>query len=704
LSRRKTVEELKQSGGWVHLSKDEQARRLAAEAPLTFEFGTPPTPKGLSPREHALWRYYCEALLEKRVLAKTDGELLLEIIRAKSLGDETKLSECVAVLRTREPFPEQQDANPVAASEPTRTIPNAADTAKIYAVNVTAGNIIAGKYVKLACQRFLDDLKRTDITFDAVGAQHVVDYIAKLGLDLLPWQVFILANLFGWKLPSGLRRFRYAYVLVAKKNGKTALSAALALYMADPLGDGEPYANSYCAATTKYQSASLCFKAACQLRENNPHIANATRKWKAAITWPNALFEPLAANSEKLNGLNIHFGCLDELGDHPNSSLHTVFTSSTTGRKQPLIVSITTAGASREQIAFEIRNRAVQVLEGTLPGDSFFALVCELDEGDSPEDESVWIKANPSLGVLVPVENIRDLAQQAAAIPSTKHAFLRYSFNVWSSSSLASWVSITDLNAQGCAYLADADAALSPGQRAAAAEQRLSHVKQKVDLSKLDSKALAALSGNRGRTCFGGLDLALVNDLSALALLFPPEKPDGIWECLFRFWCPEENIARRTREQRVPYEAWRDSGHIIATPGEVTSFEHIKGEVLALRDKFNIKELGFDRALAADLVGGLENAGMKVLQISQGFALSPAILRTERLIVEHKLCLYGHPIANWCFGNVLLAHGYKGDCRVEKAKAREKIDGAVAAIIAMQTHLSQPVLSADPNAFKIRYL
>lgn len=694
------------------MTKAEQAARLAAEAPLTYEFGAPPVPKGLSPRDNAKWRYYTEALLERRLLARTDGPLLERILRAESLGDNETLRECVAELDKRQPFPVDEASAEPAPRAPERVAPCAADVAKAYAAGVISEAIIAGKFIRQACQRFLDDLKRTDIRFDEVAAQHVVNYITKLGLDLLPWQIFILANLFGWKLASGLRRFRYAFVLVAKKNGKTALSAALALYMADPLGDAEPYSNCYVAATTKQQSQSLCFKAAVQLRERNEHISDATRLWKsrASITWPNSLFEPLAANSEKLNGLNIHFGCLDELGDHPNSSLHNVFTSSTTGRKQPLIVSITTAGETREQIAYEQRNRAAQVLDGVLPGDSFFAYIAELDPDDSPEDESVWIKANPSLGVLVPVENIRDLAAQAAAIPSTKRAFLRFSFNIWPSTTLTSWIDYNDLSAKGCAYLADEDKALTPGKRTKAAEDRLKAAGGWRDLSKLSNEELQKLAASQ-RKCYAGLDLAMVNDLSALCLLFPPNKPDGSWEALWRCWCPEENIGRRSKEQRVPYEAWRDSGFIIATPGETTDNAFIRGEILKLRTEYQILELGFDRALAVDLARSLELEGVKVTQIAQGFSLSPAIKRIEQMIVSHKFCTFEQPLVNWCFSNVSLAHGYKGDSRLERNKSREKIDAAAAACIAMQVVLNQnsPVTgvvdaSSDLKRFTIRKL
>jgi phage terminase large subunit-like protein len=675
---RKTIDELKQSGKWLHMSVLERDNRLR----------------------------------EERIADQQAADnLRCDLDAAKAAGDEGMAELLAAIVEDHEPPPTPESVRPTLESappaqpkpSPTRPpIPDAAVVSKAYASDIATGSIVAGKYLRMAAKRFLADLERTDILFDATAAQHVVDYIARLGLDLLPWQVFILANLFGFKLPSGLRRFRYAFVLVAKKNGKTCLSAALGLYMSDPLGDGEPYAASYCAATTRYQSQSLCFKAACRIRDENPHIKETTKKWlaKTSIVWPNdSSFEPLAANSEKLNGLNIHFGSLDELGDHPTSDLHNVFVSSTTGRKQPLIISITTAGENREQIAYEVRNRAAQVLDGTIPGDSFFAYIAELDEGDKPEDESVWIKANPSLGVLVPIENIRDLAQAAAAIPSTKRAFLRYSFNIWPATSLTSWISVDDLNARGCAYLTDEGKTLTPGKRIAAAEEKLQGTAMwSRDLSKLSDGQLAELSrADTQVTCYAGLDLAMVNDLSALCLLFPPNKADGIWQALFRVWCPEEAIVRRSKEQRVPYQAWADSSFIKPTPGDVTDNSFILGEILNLRKKFQIKELGFDRAMALDLTRSLEQAGMKVTQVAQGFGLSPAINRMAQLIVARKFCTFGQPVANWCFSNVSLAYGFKGDARMERIKSREKIDCAVAATIAMQVVLSQsnPVTAID---------
>ena len=253
--------------------------------------------------------------------------------------------------------------------------PDAVAVSKSYAFDIVNGVIPAGKFARLAGKRFLDDLVNgasRGLTFDGPVAQHCVNYISALGLHLLPFQVFVLANIFGFKKADGLRRFREIYIEIAKKNGKSALASAIALYAADTVrGDGEKRSNVFCAATTKFQSQSLCYKSAVQLRNATPDLVARTKIWKskssiAFTDTEDSFFEPVASNSEKLNGQSVACSLLDELADHPNALLYNVFVSSTAGRKQPLTISITTAGSVREgNIAFEVRNRAAQALEGS---------------------------------------------------------------------------------------------------------------------------------------------------------------------------------------------------------------------------------------------------------------------------------------------------------------------------------------------------
>jgi phage terminase large subunit-like protein len=537
-----------------------------------------------------------------------------------------------------------------------------------YALDVTEGRILAGKWVIAACQRYLDMRAATDqgFYFSAPAAQRVVDYLGNLGLKLLSWQTFCVANLFGFlRTEDNLRLFRTATIFCAKKQGKTTLLAGLGLYMSD--ADGEDAPEVYVAATSKSQSKDLCFRAAVMLRSKNPELQSRSEAWKGSIEWPATFgrFEALASNSERLNGRNIHFGILDELSDMPTSDLYEVFTSSTVARRQPLLICISTVGRTRESVAGHEYGHAEQVLQKLIPDRSLFAYLATLDETDDPFDEKVWIKSNPSLGVLVNSDAIRAAAAKARATPSLKHSFLRYHANQWSSATSSSWIDVNDLYKPGNAYWDDEERDFTYVERIEIAEQRLA-----------------------GRKCIGGLDLALVNDLSVCALLFPPDDSNGLFEVLCKAYCPEDDILLRSKEHRVPYEQWRDEGLLISTPGSCTDYDFIRDDVAKLRKKYQIEELGFDIHLGQDLLRNLEKDGLSVVQTNQGFYLTPAILRMEKLIKQHRLCTHGNPLINWCISNVTLSYGVR-QVRFDKKSSREKIDAAVAIAIAIDRWITR---------------
>jgi phage terminase large subunit-like protein len=691
--RRKTVEELQHSGTWTTLTKAEQQRRLALETVQPFEFGMPPRPVGLSPRERRWWDHYTSGLLAKRLLAKSDQSLVLQIIKAKLLDDDEELAAAVAVLQSRAPFPEQAAQQEVEVEvKPVLEIPDAAATAKSYAASVLDGTIVAGKYVKLACKRFLNDLQRQDIRFDATAAQHVINYLERLGIALLPWQCFALANLYGFRKQDGYRRFRRGQILISKKQGKSTLAAGLTLYHADEQGDGEPYADCYIGATGKSQASDICYKMCCRLRQDNPWLASRSRKWQSKITFgAGGLIEPLCAASEHLQGRNLAFGILDEEGDMKDATLHDTFTSSTAARRQPLVLSISTAGAYREgQICWEERKHGVQVVEGVIPDDAGFYLYYELDTEDDWQDEKNWVKSNPSIGHTVMIDGIRDLYQQPSGIPSKLNAFRRYSLNIWPSVHEQSWIDASHLEAAGVAFIDEADKNLTPKQRCEKAEKRLEIVKPTRPLSDLSDAEFYALRAAGVRQSYAGLDLAQTTDLSAACLLFPPPKPDGIFECLFRVWLPHDGLMDKAKNDRVPYDVWQRAGFLSTTPGSVTDTTYIEAELLKWKERFGIKELGFDRKYAEDLCRRLENAGVRVTALRQGFDLSPAIVKVQQLIATHKICLHGNPIANWNFSNGAVVVGpITGDLRLEKVRARNRIDAVAACVMAMQVYMLQ---------------
>jgi phage terminase large subunit-like protein len=668
------------------LTEEERSRRLRDENPL-FEAGEPPRVEGLPRNIRRWWNKYASGLLKKGWLARSDGDVLLAMAQAGADGDDDEVIRLLDGFKTRGKVPLPQA--PAQKEIPDVSVPPVDVTAEArrYAEDVLAGNIIAGALVNKACKRFLDDLTRDTFTYDPTAAQRVADYVAFLGVRLMGWQSFVVANLYGFKKPNGLRRFTLCYVELGKKNGKSTLMSALGLYMADPEGDGEENGHVYCAATTKAQSADIVFQSAKNLCETSPALQERTERYMMEIAFENGgKFAPLAANSDKLNGLNIHFGILDELGDHPDSSLFSVFKSSQVSRKQPILCAITTAGHTRENPAWYLREHACQVLDGVITDDEFFCYIAALDPEDKWDSEECWIKANPSLGVTVQLDRLRSDCAQAKSIRSLKASFVRFNLNRWPSTTSSPWIDANDLDKPGCAFIFPSESKiLDVTERLAAVEKRL-----------------------LGKRCFGGLDLAPVNDLSVFCLMFPPWdfKAEDSWtedaeqrvhddgfEILFKVYCPAENIEERSRVHRVPYTEWEEKKLITATPGNTTDFSFIEHDIEEAYEKFNIEEIGFDVAGARDIAGRLSGHGFKMTQIRQGFGLSPAILRIEKLVKECKFCAHGNPIALWNFSNVVLSKGVR-DLRLDKNKSREKIDCAAAACCAFDVYLAAEQLSS----------
>jgi phage terminase large subunit-like protein len=658
------------------MSREAYEARKKAENPV-YEAGEPLRPESL-PKSVRLWWNKCATkLLKKGWLARTDGAVLLVLSQSAADDDHDEFIRLWDVFKTRGKVPLPTESSEVKPSVVTVTVEpiNIALTAHAYADDVLSGKIVACELVKRTCKRFLSDLGNKAFIFDAAAAQKVGDYIARLGLVLLPWQCLILANLFGFLKPNGLRRFQLAHVEVAKKNGKSSFLAAIGLYLTDPEGDGEPNAETYVAATTRFQSQDIVFKIALRFRTQSEDLSQRSEAFKAAVQFGDSVFMPLAANPEKLQGKNMSGGILDELQNHPTPDLYHTFTTSTASRKQPLIISIGTAGNQREgNVAWGVRQHALSILDGTVNDDSFFCFIATLDEGDRWNDESVWIKSNPSLGVLVQVDNLRQMAERAKALPSGKQAFCQYNVNVWPKTSYTAWLNPSDFEKPGVAYVLESERKLMITERLAAVEKRLD-----------------------GRNCFVGIDIGPVNDLSVLCMFFPPPDEDnwngekyirdGVFECIFRVWCPEDDIERRSKEHRVPYRDWADQGLIIPTPGDTTDMTFIERDIIALRQHFWSESISFDIAHFRDCAGRLQNGhGIPMVQVSQGFALSPSILRVERLLKERRLCLHSHPIAQWCLSNVVLSPGVR-DFRIDKNKSREKVDAASALCTAVDGYL-----------------
>lgn len=550
-----------------------------------------------------------------------------------------------------------------------------------YALDVIAGRVVTGKYVRKAAERHVADLASgaaRGIYFDVEAGMKAVrffsllrHYKGELGAVRTPdggmgafvklegWQIFIVGSAFGWKrLADGLRRFRKVYIEVAKKNGKTLMLAGALLLLA--FFDDEPGAEVYSIAT-KEDQAKLSWNDGAQFVAKNHAIGSRVRKvGKRLVSEASASFwMPLGRDSDVgEQGINAHGGGVDELhvldSPDPVDNLETA----TSSRTQPMIWFITTAGVKRVSVWASMRADALAVVEGRATDDTMLVLVYTLDEGDDPFDEKVWPKSNPNLGVSVRVDTLREQAEAAKRSPGKLAPFLRFRMNVPTSVStraldIEMWDRWVDVG--GVAHRQDEYQPAPPP----------------------------------GAGCYGGLDLASVRDLTALVLWFQATDVDpeteqlvthgGMYDILCWFWCPEEGVIERSKRDGVPYADWVRDGFLIATPGNITDYDFIEAKVLELATAFSIGEIGYDRWNATQLATDLMHEGANMVAIPQTHAgLAPAWREWDKIVVEGKARHGGHPILRWMAGNVEVETDAAGNQRPSKRLSSERIDGMVA--------------------------
>ncbi|MDE1901024.1 MAG: terminase large subunit [Alphaproteobacteria bacterium] len=528
-----------------------------------------------------------------------------------------------------------------------------------YARAVIDGKIVAGKLVRLACQRHLDDLihgKKRGLVWDGDAARHAIAFFSHLRhstgewaeqpFELQLWQAFVIGSLYGWKRKNGLRRFRTAYVEVARKNGKSVLLAGTALYAL--VADGELGSHVYAAATTRDQ-ARIIFGEAERMVSASPALrARVARTVNNLAVLPtSSWFRPLSADATKMDGLNVHFAAVDEVHEHPNAEIIQKLNTATGARRQPLIFEITTAGHDRQSVCWQHHEFSVKALEGSISAetaDSWFAYIATIDDGDDWTNPAVWIKANPSLGVTVKTEDLKRQVEEAREMPAQQNAIRRLRLNEWTEQATR-WIDM--------GVWADGSTSFNEDELV-------------------------------GRTCYGGLDLARVNDLSSLALVFPPERPNEKTKIIWRHWCPQEDILRRVRRDRAPYTHWRDQGYLIATEGNTTDFQFLEAEILELATRFNILEIAYDRTFAGELVRNLQDEGISMVEFGQGFiSMGPAAAEFMRLLIGRLLQHGNNPVATWCASNVTVRRDPAGNEKPDKERSTERIDAIVAAVMAI---------------------
>ena len=469
---------------------------------------------------------------------------------------------------------------------------------------------------------------------------------------LLPWQEQLIRDIFGIVKPDGNRQFRTAFVEICKKVGKSELAAAVALYLL--YADNEPSAEVYGAAADR-QQASIVFDVAKQMIEMSPALMKRSKLMgatKRIVNYSNAgYYQVLSAEVGGKHGFSVSGLVFDEIHTQPNRQLYDVLTKgSSDARQNPLHFIITTAGNDRHSIAYELHTKAVDILEGRRVDPTFYPVVYGLKDDEDWEDEENWYKVNPSLGYTVDIERLRDAYREAKQNPADEITFKWLRCNMWVSSTVA-WIP---------------DAIYMRGN-------------ESIEAASLE-----------GRDCYAGLDLSSTGDITALVLIFPPRDENEKYVLLPYFWIPEETIPRRVKANSVPYDIWEKQGYIMATEGNVIHYNFIEKFIMDLSEKYHILEIAVDRWNATQMIQNLEGEGFTIVPFGQGFSsMSAPTKEFYRLLMEGRIIHGGNPVLRWMAGNVVIDTDPAGNIKVTKAKSKEKIDGIVAAIMALDRCIRQ---------------
>ena len=463
---------------------------------------------------------------------------------------------------------------------------------------------------------------------------------------LLPWQEQLIRDIFGIVKADGYRQFRTAFVEICKKVGKSELAAAIALYLL--YADNEPSAEVYGAAADR-QQASIVFDVARQMVEMSPALLKRSKimgATKRIVNYGNAgYYQVLSAEVGGKHGFSVSGLVFDEIHTQPNRQLYDVLTKgSSDARQNPLHFIITTAGTDRHSIAYELHTKAIDILEGRRVDPTFYPVVYGLKDDEDWEDEANWYKVNPSLGYTVDIERLRDAYREAKQNPADEITFRWLRMNQWVSSTTA-WIP----------------------------DQIYQRGNEEIDLKALE-----------GRECYGGLDLSSTGDITAFVLMFPPRNEEEKYILLPFFWVPEETIPQRVKANSVPYDVWEHQGYLMSTEGNVIHYDFIEKFIEELGEKYHILEIAFDRWGATQMVQDLEGMGFTVVPFGQGYSsMSAPTKEFYKILMERNMVHGGHPVLRWMAGNVVIDTDPAGNIKVTKARSKEKIDGIVAAIMAL---------------------
>lgn len=525
----------------------------------------------------------------------------------------------------------------------------------------------ANKWVALACARQTKDLarKRFKYRFDEDRGNRICKFVELLPhtkgiwakekrlITLEDWQVFILSTVFGWIDAQGNRRFRKTYKEIPRKNAKSTISSGVGLYMLSADGEGGP--EVYSAATTKDQ-AKIVWQDAHRMADRSAGLRSRFKVSTSAhsiFTGDGGLFKALARDQGgNLDGLNVHCAIIDELHAHKTREVVEVIDTATGSRSQPLIWQITTAGFNRTTICYETRAYCTKVLSGMFSDDRFFGIIYSIDEDDDWGQPSCWAKANPNWGVSVNPEDVTSKGLEALKVTAKQNGFLTKHLNVWVNAATA-WMDMKAWDAAGDVNL--------------------------------------KLSDFDGAECIAAVDLATKDDIAALVVLFRREDHYYLFPY---FWLPE---AAAEGQENAHYAGWAKDGQLNLSAGNVTDHNAVQERVRQIAAKHVIQSLAYDSWQAHKFATELAEEGMAVLEYRNDVRhFSGPMKELKALVMSGKLTHTGSPVMGWMMSNVVAILDAKDNIYPRKEMPRNKIDGPVAAIMALGRLLKG---DSDPSEY-----
>jgi phage terminase large subunit-like protein len=562
--------------------------------------------------------------------------------------------------------------NPKTQKRKVKNASSKPDRCTAYAQAIVNGEIVAGPYVRGACQRHLNDLEsagKRGFYYDNEAAAEAIAFFEEVlclnggqfeGLPfiLFPWQCFIVGSLFGWKRKSdNMRRFRVAFVETPKGSGKSPLAAGIGLK--GLVADNEPRAEVYAAATYKDQ-AMVLFRDAIAFYDQSPElqkrlVASGTgeKRWSLSYPGKGSFFRPISSEKKGQSGPRPHMALLDEIHEHRDGTVIEMLRAGFKFRRQPLSFMITNSGHDKTTVGWEYHDMGTKIACELLENDEFFAYICSLDEEDLEndgylEDESTWPKVNPSLDAGIPgYDYIRGQIKEARGMPSKMSTVKRLCFCIWTEAenpaiSREAWMACQDKD-------------------------------YPVDILK-------------DRRAWGGLDLSAVNDLTAFALMFEPGQDDPYWRLKVWFWIPGIGIRLKEEKDHVPYIAWRDGGYISAIDRKTIDYGFAIVQMNEICSGFNVQKIAYDRWKMKDFKKEQDRLGItlpEMVEFGQGYqSMSPAIKIFETKFTEETMRHDGNPCLTWCASNVVAVEDAAENKKYDKSRSIGRIDGIIATVMA----------------------